>query len=167
VQGDLDFEEKDSGLLEELEAIIVKGRANLPASCAKAFRKIGKADEYYVFEGSLHAVNGREQFTHDQLKTMVERGERLTITVNGYLEFTEDVTADDMDAIAALSYNGMVVIPGSARGALSPKIKSANGNMGDAASLKKLTGLSPEELAEEQDGGASAVRINSGVYTLI
>ncbi|GHU96852.1 hypothetical protein FACS189483_01020 [Spirochaetia bacterium] len=166
VQGDLDFEEKDAGILAEMESIIVKGRANLPASCARAFRKIGKADEYYVFEGHLRTINGYEQFTHDQLKTMVDRGEQLTITVNGCLEFTEDVTADDMDAIAALSYNGMVLVSGSVRGALSSKVKDANGQMSDAASFQKLSGVSSlGELMEQQGGSGGG--INTGVYTLI
>ncbi|GHU15172.1 hypothetical protein FACS1894163_00970 [Spirochaetia bacterium] len=166
VQGNLDFEEKDLGVLEEMESIIVKGRANLPSSCAKAFRKIGQADDYYVFEGRLHTVNGFEQFSHDQLRTMAERGDRLTITVNGCLLFADDVTADDMEAIAALSYNGMVLIPGVAKGALSAKIKGANGHMGDAETFQKLTGLSLEEMLNKQ-GGGPAEGINAGTYTLI
>jgi hypothetical protein len=165
VEGNLDFAEKDLGVLEEMESIIVKGRANLPSSCAKAFRKIGKADDYYVFEGRLYTVNGFEQFTHDQLRIMAEREDRLTITVNGCLLFADDVTADDMEAIAALSYNGVVLVPGAAKGALSSKIKDANGHMGDVASFEKLTGLSLEELMQEHGGQAGG--INAGTYVLI
>jgi hypothetical protein len=167
------MEEKDAPCLEELESIVVKGKASLNASCVKPFRKIGKAADYFIYEGNLYIINGFEQFTHEQLQTMVEQGSRITVTVNGCLLFTDDVTAEDIEAIAAIDYNGSVLIPGKAKGALSPKVKQANGFMGDSAAIQKLTGKPIEEIIKHftgggRDGGAGSVSTtNVGAFILI
>jgi hypothetical protein len=84
---------------------------------------------------------------------MVEKGEKIALTVNGCAIFSSDVSHQDMEAIASLSYGGMLLIPGAAKSALSSKIKKAEGFMGDSEELKTLTGFSVEELIKQYTGG--------------
>ncbi len=47
---------------------------------------------------------------------MVDRGEKITLEINGFAVFGEDVTAEDMGgAIAALNCNGFLILPGKPR----------------------------------------------------
>jgi hypothetical protein len=118
-----------------------------------------------------------EHISHEQLAAMTEKGEKITLTVNGCLVFSPDVTPQDMEVVASLSYNGIVLIPGAAKGALSLKIKEANGLMGDPEELKTLTGLSIEDLVKQHIGGKDeedgedkndgSTQINLGAYILI
>jgi hypothetical protein len=105
---------------------------------------------------------------------MTEKGEKIALTVNGCLIFSPDVTPQDMEVVASLSYNGMVLIPGAVKGALSSKIKETNGFMGDSEELKNFTGLSVEELVKQHIGGKDennnddgSTQINTGTYILI
>ena len=170
VDGKFSMEEKDIPLLEELEGIIVKGRASLPSSAAKIFRSKGKAGDYYIFEGRLVEINGFEQLSHSSLEAMIKKGEKLTITVNGCLLFDEGVTADDMEAIASLSYNGTVLVPGEAKAALAGKVKSGNGFMGDPETMKELTGQSLQEMISgapsKEEDDSQDTSINMGTYIL-
>jgi hypothetical protein len=168
VQGNFVMEEKDIPLLEEITCIIVKGKANLPSSAVKLFRTKGKADEYFIFEGRFIEINGVEQFSHGQLAS--RKDEKITLLVNGTLLFDEDVTAEDVECIASISYNGMVVIPGPAKAVLSSRVKEGNGLMGDPALIKEITGKSLQELMSGGAGGnvdADGDRINAGEYFLM
>jgi hypothetical protein len=170
VDGNFFMNENDIPALQEIESVIVKGKASLPASAVKIFKSKGKAGEYFVFEGRLVEINGFEQFSHSQLEASNEKGEKLSLFVNGCLVFDADVTAEDTDCIASLSYNGSVLLPGQARVALASKVKTGNGFMGAPAMMEELTGQSVKDLfqgksekADENSGGTS---INLGTYIL-
>lgn len=167
VRGPLLLEEKDRGCLGELQAIRVRGCASLPASCVRAFKAIGKADSYRLFEGRLVQINGWEYFSHEMLGGMVERGERITLEINGFAVFDEDVTAEDMDAIASLSCNGFLVMPGAAQGAVSQRMGGVNGFTADTSMLRQMTGMSLEELMQKAaECGTKGGNINTEVYFL-
>ncbi|MDR3336200.1 MAG: hypothetical protein LBT16_03250 [Treponema sp.] len=171
VQSGFSMDEKDLPLLNELESIIVKGKADLPVGAAKAFHQIGRAGEYHLFEGRPYVINGFEQFSHDQLQALVGRGEKLSVLVNGCLLFADDVSLEDMDCIATLSYNGMVLVPPTAaKAALSSRLGQANGAMLDTATLQAVTGKSlPELIARYSAGGSigEGSQINTGTYLLM
>jgi hypothetical protein len=168
VRGNFIMDAGDLPLLEKIESIIVKGRAELPASAAETFRRKGRADDYYVFEGRLHRINGFEQYSQGQLAALAPAGEKLTLEVNGCLFFDEDVSAEDLACIAGLSYNGAVLVPAKLKGALLPKVKQANGFMGDPALIEKMTGLSIRDFSTGYtDGKDDSSSINTGTYLLI
>ena len=152
VRGPFMMEEKDADCLTGLQSILVKGTASLPVSCAKAFKAVGTADSYQLFEGRLCSINGWQIFSHSRLKTMVERGERMTLQINGFAVFPEDVTAGDMDAIASLSCNGFLIMPGEAQGAVSQRTAQMNGFTVDIDTVKQMTGLSVQELMAKLSG---------------
>jgi hypothetical protein len=165
VKGDFSMTEKDLPLLEEIGGIIVKGTAILPASAMKVFREKGRADRYTIFEGTRVVINGVERFSHHQLEALVKKGERLTLVVNGVLVFDEDVTTEDMDCIASLSYYGEVRLPGAAKAALVAKVKGANGTMGDLSG-KDQAGLTRPPEAGGDDADDAVDSINTGFYLL-
>jgi hypothetical protein len=174
VSGDFTLEAGDIPLLEKIESIIVKGRATLPASAAETFRKKGRAGSYRVLEGRLREINGFEQYSHGQLAESVSAGEKLVLEVNGCLLFDEDVTAEDTACIAALSYNGAVLVPAPVKAALASKVRAATGFMGDPALIEKMTGLNIRDFIAGHMGGDSredknkdAAEINTGTYLLI
>lgn len=167
VRGPLFLEEKDGGCLEELQAVLVKGCASLPASCVKAFRAVGKADSYRVYEGTLTRVNGWEYFSHDRLEEMTKRGEKMTLEINGFAIFGDDVTAGDMEAVASLSCNGFLILPGEAQGALGQKMGTVNGFTVDSAAVRQMTGLSQEELIQKVMGSSlQGSNVNTEIYFL-
>ena len=167
VRGALFMEEKACGCLQELQAILVKGCASLPSSCAKAFRAIGRADSYRIYEGNLVRINGWEYFSHERLKTMVDRGEKITLEINGFAVFGEDVTAEDMGAIAALNCNGFLILPGEAQGALDGKMSKINGFTMDSAAVQQMAGLSLEELIQKTIGkNFQGSNVNAEIYFL-
>ena len=166
VDGPFSMEEKDIPALEELESIIVKGEASLPASAVKIFSSKGKADSYLVFEGRLVLVNGFEQFSRSSLEASVKKGEKITLVVNGCLLFDEDVTPEDVECIASLSYNGTVIAYNQAKTALTSKVKTGNGFMGDPAMLAELTGQSIKDLINQYIGESGDSTYNLGTYIL-
>jgi DNA-directed RNA polymerase specialized sigma24 family protein len=173
IDGDFTMEAGDLPLLEKIENIIVKGRAELPSPTAETFRKKGRANDYYVFEGRLRRINGFEQYSHGQLAASSTAGEKLTIIVNGCLLFDEDVSAEDTACIASLSYNGAVLVPATVKAALASKVREANGFMGDPALIEKTTGRNIRNFITGQTGGDSkneqkdTSTINAGTYLLI
>jgi hypothetical protein len=172
VRGDLTLQEQDGAALQGLEAVIVTGTVNLPASLAASFRKIGKAKDYKITGGNIHEINGAESLSHEQLAAVKAAGKKLDISVNGALFFGDDVTPDDMDAIGSLSYNGMVIISNEAKAGLAAKIKAANGLMGDPALIKMVTGESVEELVRRYREGRDSeddgwTTVNVGEYILV
>ncbi|MDR2932933.1 MAG: hypothetical protein LBV27_07480 [Oscillospiraceae bacterium] len=166
VRGALMLEEKDVDCLGDFESIVVKGCASLPVSCAKAFKAVGRADSYRLFEGRLYNINGFELISHERLNSLVERGEKLTMSINGFAVFAEDVTAGDMDAIAALSCNGFLVLPGEAHGALSARIGSVNGFISDIDVVRHITGLSFAEVAQKLSATGQSSNISTDVFML-
>ncbi|MDR1025325.1 MAG: hypothetical protein LBL56_06310, partial [Treponema sp.] len=138
VNGNFNMESGDLLLLEALEAIVVRGRAKLPSSVVSVFRKKGKAGDYEIFEGRLMELNGDVHWGHRQFADAA--GEKLTVKTNGCFQFDDDVTEEDLECIAALSYNGVVLIPHHLKSILSSKVKEANGFMGDPEDFKKTTG---------------------------
>lgn len=167
VRGPLLLEKKDARYLDEFESILVKGCASMPTACAKAFKAVGAADSYQLYEGRLYQINGWELFSHGRLKTMVDSGDKITLTVNGFAIFAEDVTAEDMEAIASLSCNGFLVMPGVAQGAISQRMGAVNGFTVDAEGIKQMTGLTPQELLQQMAGSMqNNGNINTEVYML-
>lgn len=168
VRGAFLLEEKAAGCLSQFESILVKGCASLPSSCVQAFQAVGKADSYRLYEGRLYTVNGWETISHERLSTMVERGEKITLHINGFVLFADDVTASDMDAIASLSCNGFIIMPGEAQGAVAARTGSINGFMTDMASVEKMTGLTMQELIQKLAAGKmGAGNINADIYMLL
>jgi hypothetical protein len=170
VDGKLSMSENDIPALQEIESIIVKGKASLPVNAVKIFKSKGKASDYLIFEGRLVEINGFEQFSHGQLEALKGKGEKLSLFVNGCLVFDKDVTAEDTECIAALSYNGTVLLPGQTKAALASKVKTGNGFMGDPAMMEELTGKSVKDLFQgksvEPDGNSGNTNINLGTYIL-
>ena len=184
VKGDLTLNECDAEELAEKEAIIVKGSANLPSACIKTFRRIGKAASYRILDGRHRKINGFEEFSHALLQAMIQRGEKISVNVNGFLRFTDDVRPEDMECILSLSYNGMVIIPNEARSVLESRIKESNGVIAeDLESLKnfaKSVGMrlpfireqigefSGDEAAEGDAGKVNddVTHINAGTFVL-
>ena len=165
VDGDFTMEEKDIPALQEVESIIVRGKASLPSSAVKIFREKGKADSYFVFEGRLIEINGFEQLSHGQLATAAEKGEKITLLINGCLLLEEDVTSEDTECIASLSYNGTVLVSGQTKAALASKVKTGNGFMGDASKLEELTGNSIKDIVGNYKKEGSTM-LNMGTYIL-
>jgi hypothetical protein len=96
-----------------------------------------------------------------------KKGEKLTLLVNGCLQFDDDVTPEDIECIASISYNGSVFVSGPAKSALARKVKTGNGFMGDSSAHEKMTGKKTGDLLHEmpdEEGGRST--INLGVYIL-
>jgi hypothetical protein len=128
----------------------------MPVSAAADFKACGKANEYVLYEGILMSVNGKETISHNQLQSALAKGITYTLNINGVVKFLDDVTADDIDAIAAISCNGIIYAPGSARGVLDSKIKNMNGKIMDLEQY--------EETKDKADN--DVVTINSGTYRL-
>ena len=174
IQGKFTMEEKDMPALNEIESIIVKGKANLPSSALKVFKEKGRADSYFVFEGRLVEINGFEQFSHNQLAASSIAGEKITLRVNGCLHFNDDVTAEDIGCIASLSYNGTVLVSDRIKAALTSKVKTGNGFMGDPSSVSEMTGMNFRDMfknphnAEDnsQNSDEGKVTLNLGTYIL-
>ena len=165
VRGPLVIEEKNADCLSEFESILVKGTVSLPISCAKAFKAVGEADHYKLYEGTLYHINGWEILSHDCLDTMVKNGEKLTMSVDGFVIFSDDVTSGDMDAIASLHCNGFIIVPGAAQGALSQKIDGVNGFTIDSTGIQKMTGMDLQQIIEAFVAGNNG-NINTQVYLL-
>ena len=166
VDGSFTMNEEDIPALEELEGIIVKGKASLPSSASKIFRSKGKADEYFIYEGRLIEVNGLEQFSHSQLVSASGKT-KLTFLVNGCLFFDDDVTPEDIDNIASIYYNGAVLISGPAKSELGRKVKTGNGFMGDPALMEERAGISIKDFLSQKDpDDPNSSSINIGTYIL-
>ena len=140
IQGDVTLEESNASCLDELEEVIIKGCASLPASLAAPFRRIGKADSYFIYEGYLRKINGSEQITHEELQQAVASSIKFTLDINGHLSFSDDVTTDDIEAISAIYINGAVIVPAAAKAALSTRVKKCNGYLGSSSkTVEQLT----------------------------
>ena len=129
VLGDMMIPHDQAAHLSGFSSLIVNGTVTMPVTAAAAFRAVGKANEYDLYEGVLMAVNGRQTLGREQLQSALDRGISYTLKVNGMLEILGDVTAEDIGAIAAVYCNGMIKAPGAARGALDSKIREMNGNI--------------------------------------
>jgi hypothetical protein len=174
VNGDFSMEEKDLPALEQIEHIIVKGTAKLPASTVQIFRKKGKAGDYTVFEGRIIEIHGFQQFGHGQFTGSASPGEKIALVIHGCLLFDDDVTAEDVACIVSITYHGTVLASPAVQAALTPKVKEAHGFMGDSALIEKVTGQTLQELIAghfggkpEEPGAPDTATINSGVYILI
>ena len=130
-------------------SIIVKGTLTMPVSAATSFKAVGKADNYDLYEGVLREGNGQTTISHDMLQSAINQAITYTIRVNGELIFADDVTAQDIDAIAAVGCNGNLIAPGTVRGTLDAKIKYMNGVI-----------ISSDE--KETDEEVGVIKINTG-----
>jgi hypothetical protein len=140
VNGDFTMKAGDLPLLENVESIIVKGMAELPAAAAETFRGKGRAGEYRIIKDRNHKINGFERYNHGLLTEFIAAGEKLNLEVYGFLLFDKDVTVDDLACIASLSYYGTVLVPAKIRAALMPKIRGAYGFMGDPGKIDSIPG---------------------------
>ena len=164
VNGKFCINSDDIPALEALEAIIVKGKAYMPSNAVKIFKEKGKADDYFIYEGRYVEINGFEQFSHNRLGSSINRGEKLSIQVNVTLLFDEDVTPEDIECIASISYNGQVLVSGPAKTALAQKVKTGNGFMGDPSIAEAKKGKASEDGSKA--GDVEETKINMGTYIL-
>ena len=118
-----------AGHLSGFSSLIVNGTVTMPVTAAAGFRAVGKANDYELYEGVLMRINGHQTMGHEQLQSALSRGIRYTLKVNGHLDLLGDVTAEDIDAVAAVWCNGMIIAPGAARGAIDSKIREMNGHI--------------------------------------
>ncbi|MDR0669192.1 MAG: hypothetical protein LBF95_03835 [Treponema sp.] len=77
-----------------------------------------------------------------------------------------------MDCIASLSINGAVLVPSHLRGILNPRIKNANGFIGDKAEFEKMTGRTINDFVRSFTGGLTEgyedrATINTGLYIMV
>lgn len=150
---------RDKEDLARFSSIIVRQTVRMSDVCAEAARGIVKADKFKVFSGELVRANGERKFSHATLDAARKKGVRYALEINGSLTFEQDVTVEDMEAIAALDYNGVVVASGEVQMALNSVLGSGNGTMTD----KFEEGNSnPFEIF-----GADVHLINAGDYILI
>ena len=141
VLGDLMIPYDQAQYLNGFTALLVTGTATMPLTAAADFHVIGKAKDFDLYDGVLLPINGFQTFGHAQCRTAIERGLKYTLKVNGTLCLMNDVTAGDMDAIAAVYCNGTIIAPDSARSALDSKVREMNGTLMNMDSMiKKLYG---------------------------
>jgi len=141
VLGNLTIPHDQTSHLQGFSSLIVNGTVIMPVSAAADFKAGGKANHYDLYEGVLMDVNGFQTLGHEQLQTAIEKGISYTLRINGTLYMFSDVTAQDIDAIAAVDCNGLISAPGGARGALDSKVRRMNGTILDIdAMMKKLYG---------------------------
>ena len=123
------------------------------------------------------SVNGFQTIGHEQLQAAIQEGIQYTLHVNGAIYFDSNVTARDMDAIAAVYCNGFISAPDSARGALDSKVRDLNGRIIDIdAMIKKLYGDDSafhndpigfiQKIQNELNGGEQGTGINTGTFRL-
>jgi len=160
VYGDLMIPHDRAAYLTGFSSIIVKGTVTMPISAAKDFKACGKADDFDLYEGVLMTVNGVETIDHEQLQSAIKIGIVYTLRVNGKAVFLDDVTAEDINAIAAIRCNGVVYAPGKARGALVSKLNDINGEILD---INQYNNDSTDVINE---AGESETSINAGIYRL-
>jgi len=177
VLGDLMVPYDQEQYLKGLSSLIINGTVTMPITAVAEFKAIGKANDYEVYEGILMPVNGFQTLGHEQCQTAIERGIKYTLKINGALYFMSDVTAQDMDAIAAVHCNGLIGAPDRARGMLDGKVKNVNGIILDIdAMIKKFygddfaLGDNPigmiQKLISQIQGGGDGSTINSGSFKL-
>jgi len=170
VCGDLILEKKDLGCLNDIESLVVTGTATIPASCAKDFRRLGKAADYKLVEDEVDntiIINGTQTIGHDYLQALNTEGKSISIKLRGLLVFDESVTAADMGVIEFFYNYGMVIIPDEAHGALAPKIKKSFGVVRSLETLTKGTGMTLEEITEALKNDGKGTHINTGFYVLV
>lgn len=168
VRGGLRLDPENADCLSQFEAIRVNGCATLPSACAKAFRAIGSAEFYRLCDDAPYTINGWETFSHERLHGMVERGEKMALEINGFALFDNDVTAEDMQAIASIVCNGFIVLPGEAQGALKHNSIEINGFTSTPENLQQMTGMTLEELRQKAMSSTSpGATIATDLYVLL
>lgn len=125
--GDLLVRAEEADILKNMQGLTVEGTLRLPMELLPEFRKIGTAGEMFLYQGIYYEANGKGELTHEQLNAAKESGTGFTVTVNGVLEITEDVTVQDLEAIYALHYNGIIQCPGRLQPMLRQKVETGNG----------------------------------------
>ena len=163
VYGDMLIPHDQAKHLSGFTSLIVDGTVTMPITAAKDFKSCGKANDYDLFEGMLMSVNGKETIGHEQLQAAIRMGLTYTLKVNGKMIFMEDVTPEDIEAVAAVYCNGVIYAPCSARGALDAKIKEMNGKIENLEAQSGDT-EDPEDEAGRDDSHSTI--INAGLYRL-
>ena len=177
VLGDMTIAHDQAAHLDKLAYIYVDGEVRMPTTAAAAFRAIGEAQSYDLYEGVLIHINGVQTFGHEQCRTAIRQGLTYTLNVDGTLYFMQDVTPEDMQAIASIRCNGVISAPDAARGALDSKLKHFNGVIVDLdAMLRKFYGedfslgenpiAAIQRLVREIQGGEGGSIINTGSFKL-
>jgi len=177
VLGDMMVPHDQAQRLKDFSSLIVNGTVTMPVTAAAEFKAVGKAKDFELYEGVLMPVNGFQTLGHEQCQTAIQRGITYTLKINGALYFMGDVTAEDMDAIAAVHCNGLISAPDSARGALDSKVKEVNGTILDIdAMIKRFygedfnLGENPvgaiQKLISQLQGGGDGSSISSGSFKL-
>ena len=183
VLNDLTVQPRDARHITRFESILVRKTAQLPLEHFDALESVIRAEKVELFEGELLNINGFQTLSHDMLKIANEQGIKYTIKVNGFLLIEDDVTDEDMRAIAAIKINGAISAPGVTHMRLNQAASKVNGAILPSISeLKKMVQDSPENLTKTLGGMApgpiakmlgidpdegSASTINCGNYVLI
>lgn len=152
----LRIQPKDREDCKKFTSIVVHGRAEVSECCMAAVQGVLQAKELKVFRGELLEVNGERHFSHEMLEVARQRGTQYTIRSNGALVLDDDVTADDLDAIAAIDFNGTLVAPRRLLLLVQDRCGEKNGTVSDR--LEKHW-----EEAGQQEGRC----INTGEYILL
>jgi len=160
VYGDLMIPHDRAAFLSGFSSIVVKGTVTMPVFAAKDFMACGKADDFDLYEGVLMTVNGVKTIDHEQLQSAINMGIVYTLRVNGEVAFLEDVTAEDISAIAAINCNGVVYAPGKARGVLVSKLNNINGEILDISQYNN------DYTDVTNRAGENETSINTGTYRL-
>jgi hypothetical protein len=161
VNGNFTLKSGDLPLLEAVESIVVRGEAKIPSSAVQSFKRKGRAGSYEVFEGRLVELQGDVHWGRRQFADTP--GEKLTVKINGRLQFDDDTVEEDLECIAALSYNGAVLLPRRLKPILASKLKEANGFMGDLEEFEKMNGGPANDAGSAED---DTTVINTGSYIL-
>lgn len=139
VLGNLMIRAEEMNILQSLQGLTVEGTVRLPMELLPDFRKIGSAKEIFLYQGIYCEITGKGTLTHEQLNAALESGTGFTVVVNGVLEITEDVTLEDLQAVYALQYSGIVQCPGRLQPFLRQKVEKDDGLMTE----KKLDAKDP------------------------
>ena len=183
---DVTVQPRDVRHLPLLQSLIVKGTAHLPMEHLRACKEVIEADAVHVFEGELMGINGFAAISHAMLAAANANGICYTLNVNGVALFEEDVTYEDVKAIASIRrINGAISAPGVTHAHLNAVAEKINGALlGSLSEIRAMIEAMPGEagtmfgqalpgpiakmlgIVKEEREGNSAV-INSDSYTLM
>lgn len=141
ILGDLLIRAGEKDVLEAMRGLTVEGTVSIPMELLPDFRKTGSAKEIFLYQGVYCEITGKGTLTHEQLNAAQESGTGFTVMVNGVLEIAEDVTMEDLEAVYALHYSGIVQCPGRLQPFLRQKVETGNGLMTE----KELEKIDPRE----------------------
>lgn len=147
--GGLSIQSNDEAHLDYFEKIIACKRVSVPLALLAKAKKVISCDKFRVYEGELLDVEGFQTISHDMLSAASAAGIRYTLQVNGFALFNEDVTTEDIKAIASISVNGAISAPSALHAHLSQVSTGIDGMMmGSIPEIKALLASLPEGVSD-------------------